>query len=81
MRASAMQRRAAALLHGKGVTVKLWEEPDLKSETDDACGGRRSFWAERLKAAARTPAILGDPARVFKETVLLQRIPPLLDLE
>ena len=48
MRASAMQRRAAALRHGKGVTVKLWEEPDLKSETDDACGGCRSFWAERL---------------------------------
>jgi hypothetical protein len=46
MRESATQRRAAALLHGKGVTVKLWEEPDLKSESDDACGGRRSFWAE-----------------------------------
>jgi hypothetical protein len=56
MRESATQRRAAALLHGKGVTVKLWEEPDLKSETDDACGGRRSFWAERLQSRRTHPS-------------------------
>ncbi len=56
MREGATQRRAAALLHGKGVTVKLWEEPDLKSEADDACGGRRSFWAEWLKNRRTHPS-------------------------